>query len=172
MIESHRCPRCDTVKPASEFNRNLSTKSGLQTWCRTCARIRTPERRARDIAASKARRDANPERERERTRAYRLEHLAEESARAVARRRTKTYGLAPGRWEAMLVQQHGRCAVCEREFVAEPHVDHDRSCCPGRTSCGKCVRSLLCANCNKALGLFYEDTKILARAISYLERPR
>jgi len=33
-----RCPRCDTEKPRSEFNRDSSKADGLVTFCRACRR--------------------------------------------------------------------------------------------------------------------------------------
>lgn len=56
----------------------------------------------------------------------------------------------------LLEIQEGRCLMCER-FLYETgyHVDHDHNCCPTRNTCGKCVRALLCPDCNQALG-FYE----------------
>ncbi len=32
-------------------------------------------------------------------------------------------------------------------------VDHDHSCCPDKSACCKCIRGLLCADCNMMLGL-------------------
>jgi hypothetical protein len=62
----------------------------------------------------------------------------------------------------MLAAQGGLCAICQRaETKLQPQtglphrlaVDHDHTCCPGQlTSCGRCVRGLLCASCNLSLG--------------------
>lgn len=65
--------------------------------------------------------------------------------------------------------QGGRCAVCGEAPDGNLHVDHDHSCCPGRNSCGECVRGLLCGKCNKALGMFKDDPERLRSAASYLE---
>jgi hypothetical protein len=46
------------------------------------------------------------------------------------------------------------------------HVDHDHSCCPAlSTSCGKCVRGLLCFGCNTLVGRVEEFRESLS---SYL----
>lgn len=47
-------------------------------------------------------------------------------------------------------------------------VDHDHTCCPGKRSCGRCVRGLLCNRCNRALGQFGDDIETLRRAVAYL----
>lgn len=53
------------------------------------------------------------------------------------------------------------------------HVDHDHSCCPrtssGSTSCGKCVRGLLCRSCNLGLGTLQEDPRRIEGLLRYLE---
>lgn len=48
-------------------------------------------------------------------------------------------------------------------------VDHDHSCCNGRTSCGKCIRGVLCSNCNVALGNAHDNITALEGLIAYLE---
>lgn len=65
------------------------------------------------------------------------------------------------------------CYICQKPETNGKglSVDHDHSCCPGAKSCGECVRGVLCAACNKSLGLFQDDVKVLARAIKYLNNP-
>jgi len=48
-------------------------------------------------------------------------------------------------------------------------VDHDHNCCAGAHSCGKCVRGLICGNCNTALGLAHNDAATLRRLADYLD---
>lgn len=45
-------------------------------------------------------------------------------------------------------------------------IDHDHTCCPGRTSCGECIRGVLCANCNSALGQVHDSVDRLNQLIS------
>lgn len=86
------------------------------------------------------------------------------------RKRLARKGVTEQRYEGLLRDQDGRCAVCRRIFQATPHIDHDHSCCPGQTSCGNCVRGLLCEGCNRAIGFFGDDVVVMASAIEYLSR--
>lgn len=111
---------------------------------------------------------------------YRAAHNAREreykkrKPRSKAQRRKEwlkgKYNITPADYEALLLSQNGVCAICQQEckttkFLA---IDHDHKCCPGDKSCGKCIRGLLCANCNGAIGMFQEDIAIFNRALEYL----
>lgn len=65
-------------------------------------------------------------------------------------------------WMAMYEQQGGVCAICgEASESRRLAVDHDRRCCPGRNSCGECVRALLCTRCNVGLGWYERNQEVV-----------
>lgn len=68
----------------------------------------------------------------------------------------RNYGLTREAYEQLLNNQNGTCAICNIEYHKPLRVDHDHSCCPDKTTCGECVRGLLCDNCNGQLG-WYES---------------
>ncbi len=83
------------------------------------------------------------------------------------RQRAGNYMLSVGDFNALLVAQEGKCAVCGADD-SPLRVDHDHRCCPGKGSCGGCVRGLLCHNCNTSLGLLADDPNRLLAAAAYL----
>ena len=80
------------------------------------------------------------------------------------------FHLSPEQFQERIEGQNNRCAVCGTEFVRTPHVDHNHSCCSGQKTCGKCVRGLLCHQCNCGLGNFHDDPDLMQKAIDYLRR--
>ncbi len=48
-------------------------------------------------------------------------------------------------------------------------VDHDHGCCPGKGSCGKCIRGFLCSGCNTSLGHMEDDVDMIRALADYLE---
>lgn len=104
---------------------------------------------------------ANRDRIRANQAAYQREHRS--------RLRAARKGLSADRVEAMLAEQQGRCAICPTALVV-PHIDHDHRCCPGTTSCGACVRGLLCASCNHMLGKAHDTPEVLEAGAAYLRR--
>lgn len=79
------------------------------------------------------------------------------------------YGLTPSDYHALLVAQHGLCAICRATSVGQRrngralplHVDHCHT--TGR------VRGLLCQACNRGIGFFKEQPSRIRAALAYLE---
>lgn len=119
-----RCGTCHMYKPLADFYPQPKCYLGVKPDCKECYLRRN--------RASQ-------------------EKFAPHWRAAVLRR----YNLTAEQYDDLVEDQQGRCALCGR---AEPggkgswHIDHDHSCCPGRTSCGKCVRGLLCNGCNLGAG--------------------
>jgi Recombination endonuclease VII len=95
---------------------------------------------------------------------------------AVNRRRRQAYkllrySLTHELFNRLLAAQENACGMCRTPFAdGQPiFIDHHHGCCRAeKTSCGTCVRGLLCLSCNTALG-HIERKYDLARA--YLDSP-
>lgn len=82
------------------------------------------------------------------------------------------FGLTEECYNTILRLQGGMCAICPATTPGGHGVwcvDHDHSCCPGKKTCGRCVRGLLCFNCNVLLGNAKDDISVLESAIRYLK---
>lgn len=79
----------------------------------------------------------------------------------------KQYNLTPERYKALTERYGGQCWQCRKRKGRQ--VDHDHKCCAGKTSCGRCVRGLLCGPCNKFLGLIGDSISILLNGVDYLK---
>jgi Recombination endonuclease VII len=114
----------------------------------------------------------------DRTATWRNAH-PEQKAQHARRSLLKTqYNITEAAYDALFRRQNGVCAICgkpetriQRGTVMQLSVDHDHACCPGKRSCGKCVRGLLCNACNHGISKLRDDPVLLAAAIIYL-RPR
>lgn len=159
------CTNCKQEKPIDQFHRFVRSRDGLTPNCKECIRERNRDYRERnrerlkeikraqywaDPVGHRAKTDqwkqANPDRHRYLQRRSHLKQL---------------YGITPERYDLLLQQQGGVCAICKRPRQTRLHVDHDHACCPGRRSCGECVRGLLCGSCNRALGWFESRRSVI-----------
>lgn len=108
----------------------------------------------------------------------RLENPEFFKAREFARE-MKKYGTTVEWYRDRLVEQLGVCAICKhlsRRFgtLQRLQVDHDHDCCDLKTkSCGKCLRGLLCADCNVRLsyleGILKESRSVVPQWDTWLE---
>lgn len=85
--------------------------------------------------------------------------------------RASIYGLSKFQYAEILDSQGGTCAICPRtpeDNTKALAVDHDHTCCPGIGSCGKCVRGILCSDCNRAIGLLQDSPELILNAYQYI----
>lgn len=146
------CKDCGTFPSSIEdmknrFVKDKTLKIGYSNLCKPCN-----SKRAQEHAKE------NPEMFRKRTRKYAI----------------KKYGISYDEYLEILRNQNNSCAICHVDFDTaneNPHIDHDHLCCStALTSCGKCIRGLLCRRCNMFLGAAEDDIIILSNAIKYLKR--
>lgn len=73
------------------------------------------------------------------------------------------YGITAEQFEALVVEQDGRCLICARQFTPElrPVMDH----CHDTGA----RRGILCDPCNRGLGQFKHDIRRIEAAARYLK---
>lgn len=77
----------------------------------------------------------------------------------------RNYDLTVAEYNVMLLNQNGLCLACEihqSQLTRPLAVDHNHETGD--------VRGLLCTNCNSALGMVEENSRVLYGLISYLEQ--
>jgi hypothetical protein len=129
---------------------------------------RWKQRYATDLEFRARCRQSYLKRDKAKKRKYNKEHY--NSAKAQAYRLKAYYG-SVDIYARLLKEQDGHCATCPctpEENGKALAVDHDHNCCPGKRSCGKCIRGLLCTRCNKVLGLVYDDQNLVQQLLNYL----
>lgn len=120
------CSRCKRELDLSSFTKDNRYAGGHQTWCRECKNEYKRDKWANDPEFRDRQRDLQ---------------------------RKSHYGLDVEAFSALLASQGDACAICGLcPIRAKWFVDHDHGCCPGKRSCGKCVRGILCQGCNLAAG--------------------
>ncbi len=158
------CSKCGEAKSRGDFHRASRARDGRTAWCKPCRKT-----------YQKAWCEAHREQVKATNRAW---FVANPDKRADWYLRSQ-YGISLADYDGMLAKQGGRCAVCDGTETAvnkrtgEPRrlaVDHDHGCCPGRRSCGECIRGLLCDRCNRALGQAHDDLGLLVKLAGYLRR--
>lgn len=145
-----KCRDCERTLHVTAFPKHKRYKNGRHSYCLDCHAARARKYRAENS------------------------ELVAERKRTIGKSAElrRHYGITLEQFESMLEEQGGVCAICGMtpdENGRHLCVDHDHSCCSGRKrSCGKCIRGLLCMNCNRAIGWLNDDPALADRAAKYL----
>lgn len=155
-----KCTKCKLDKDESCYVKDKHTASGLTARCKEC--------RGKDF--KKWYRE-NPELVKElrkKDREYRKDYYSSPERKLKYRKAyiEKAFNIKYSLYEELQNKQNNVCAICSRPETSSRNkyltVDHCHVS-------GK-IRGLLCTSCNRALGLFRDNTGILKQAINYLER--
>jgi hypothetical protein len=157
------CNHCKREKDTAEFGKDKHGKDGFNPKCKSCCNkfqsLRKDEKKAYDAeyriknriilrAKDKIRNEARSEERR----SYKL---------------TKKFGITAAEYDVKLAEQNHKCAICRKPEkvmvkgkIKRLAVDHRKE--PFQ------VRGLLCNNCNRALGLLFENIRTMLRMIKYV----
>lgn len=151
-----QCSTCKNFLPLNAYHKFRGRKYDIKSRCIECSNkvlpidVRREQHRAwreRTGQNEKRRQQYSPERN-------------------FAQKLRYYYNMTPEEYDELLKSQGGTCAICPRSDIL--CVDHDHNCCPGKRSCGSCIRGILCTGCNQGLGRFNDNHELLLRAAEYL----
>ncbi len=171
LLHTHNktCITCKQVLCITEFGRLKKSKDGLNTVCKTCARLYFVQYRKKHEAVlqtyQKNYRRENADSIRQTVKDWKLR----KHGSAVAATRYYKFKLTQQAFDAMLALQNNVCDICKQPETYAQNGKLKSLCVDHNHVTGK-IRKLLCHNCNRVLGLMGEDPERLRQAASYLER--
>lgn len=153
------CNKCKVEKDLSEYGKDKNGLDGYTYLCKECRR-----------AANKAWRAVNKDKvkqmnakNQDKRKLYYLTSKGVESSRRVHLKRK--FNMTLEEYNVMSEAQNHKCYICGKPEMNNKNkvlcVDHDH-----RTGA---IRGLLCGLCNKGLGCFLDNQKLLNQAIKYLQ---
>lgn len=179
-----QCTKCQNYKETSDFHKFSKAQDGLKPWCKVCVR-------EYDLAEDDPKRIMPRKLQGEKIHCRKCERYLDKTDFPKLRKNgkyltytyciecdnlighignLKNYGLTRDDYVNMEKSQNGVCKICgePEKYKKRLSVDHDHACCSGSKSCGKCIRGLLCSNCNRVLGQVNDNVEILQTMIEYL----
>jgi len=143
----------------------------------------TEEQKARNSAACKKWRTANPGKHAESYKKWAQRHKGDRQAYYEARKAAgitqkvsrdyhirNTYGLEPDFIAASLADQGGKCAICAKELTLNWTRHGGNHACIDHDHATGAFRSLLCDRCNSAIGQLRDSSALAHKAAEYLSR--
>jgi len=167
------CATCKVEKSSDCFHKAKKEKDGLQYRCTDCGKKYHADRYSNQKEKIRgqitAYRAGNKDKLNEAGRVWRIKNPDKVKQYQRTSNLKKNFGLSIVDYEKMAAAQNNVCAICltpetfvhkAKGQVARLAVDHCHAS-------GK-IRKLLCARCNRALGLFEDNPALMASAANYI----
>jgi len=146
LVSHKNCNKCKVERGAEEFFKDAGTADGIANVCKSCKNEQVQawrkKKKAEYVKEFGTAYPINKDLSRNRSLKFR-------------------YGISQVEYNAMLLKQEGKCAICKVIPSNRPLVvDHDHNT--------KEVRGLLCDKCNISIGIF-DNKPLLDQAKRYLK---
>ncbi len=140
------CSKCKTSKPVGQFHKYVS-RGKIHSECKACTKIMQTNWRKRNASHCNE---------------YYKNWIFKNKDKVKFNQLRKKYGIEPSTYKSMLINQSGKCAICQKEDYTWLAVDHCHT--TGR------IRGLLCRYCNLVVGNSKENADICIRASVYIRQ--
>jgi hypothetical protein len=155
------CRRCEQSLSLDCFYNSPRNRYGKKTICKQCSHKENREylknTPGKMLQYARKWKKENRDQYNGIQRAWRSENQLK-----VKRSNLRVYGLSLEDFDRMVSEQEGKCAICKKIPKKILCVDHCHD--------SGIVRSLLCNQCNAALGFLHEDPTIIESLLSYVKR--
>ena len=146
MDNKKECRICKLPKELERFPKHSKLKDGRDTLCKECKAARGRERYSRNS-----------------TQILERARITNHGKNRWIKQKLKKYSLTQEDYTKILLEQNGRCAICNCLPEDNISLSVDHSHITGN------VRGLLCRQCNFMLGHARDNIEILKKGIKYLE---
>lgn len=167
------CSKCKETKPILEFHGRSDRLNKKHAWCKSCKNAANREWKIKNLEHAKEYQQNYIKKNKEKItlqmRVNSKKWYEKNKEKALKRCRGHelrkfwpelTLEQCLDRYNSMLIAQDYKCQICSKTPVRKLNVDHCHTT-------GK-VRGLLCGNCNRGLGLFFDNPDLMLSAIKYV----
>lgn len=158
-MESKLCRGCNETKSLIAFGKDKYRADGLTTRCKSCRNKQNKQYYIDNPEKLKAKNERLRKRNKNR-----YHNDPEYKQRQREHHLKRMFGIDHKQYERMYEEQCGKCKICG---TTDPKGRWNHFAIDHCHKTGK-IRGLLCGPCNKGLGSFQDNPKLLKKALSYL----
>ena len=164
------CKNCAITSSSDNFHRHSGMDDGHINVCKTCRHEYCKTWRKNNRESLKIKKAKYHSVVKDDINSKRREERKQNPSKYKESNLQHNFGITLSQYNAMLVSQNFTCAVCKYPETSKHQSGKVRDLSVDHCHSTGAIRGLLCGKCNKGIGLFQDNKKLLEQAIKYLER--